>query len=628
MGKLDDIRRDLYKNEPERAKDPRFFEVIKSKPEEIKTAWGEVEEAEKIEAPAREKRRRFLRLSVLATLIFAIGVLAVVLLFFYGFARHDLSMALIVKDRIESGERVTYTLSYQNGSRETLKDMQLDFTYPVGASPLREEGAGGNPPHTRITLVDLAPGQKASIEIDARIFGAENDIKTAEASILYRPASSSARFVDKARVNVTIVRVPLVVTLNVPDNLVSRQEVAFTIEYSSDAEAPFENQYLGVEYPAGFQFASADPKPSIDTNIWSIGTLSPGDSGKISIKGIIQGSPAESKPFTAKVGLYNVFAKEWTPYQATTKNAHILVPLLSIEASLNGAHDGVIHAGDDLHAVLHFKNNLDLPLKNISVLASLPSEGIDKSSLLVESGAYDGSSGQVIWNPGSFPQFNSLPAHAEGNLSFSIKTLPNFTSDTRQVSFQVDARIKAADTPVGFEGVDLSAEDVSTAKVSSRLVLSARSLYHNSYLETAGPLPPRVGQTTSYVIVWQLANTTNDLSGVVVRARLAPGVSWENATSPAGNSLSYDSASGAIIWPVGKVQAGAGISKPSPYAAFRVTLTPGENAVSRAVTLASGVNVSANDMFTGELLTVTSEDLTTELKSDALTSDKDWHVVR
>ncbi|MBI2054764.1 MAG: hypothetical protein HYT39_01550 [Candidatus Sungbacteria bacterium] len=628
MSKLEDARHSLYEPGQTPEIEPKFFGRPKIGDTETKKSWEEIQRNTAAEPSPSHAPRKSFRFGMIAAAVFLVGILAVIGVFFFGFQKQDLTIRIFVKDEIESGEKTTYQVSYKNQGAKKLQDVELSFTYPGGSIPLKREEDSTDLLHTRITLGDIEPGKEESIEVSARLFGKAGEVKAAEAVILYRAEDGAARFAVKAKAETKIVRVPLVLNINVPDNLRSNQNVVITVDYSSNAQAPFENMHMGIEYPPGFTFVSADPAPSEGDSVWFLGAIAPGDSGSITINGAISGAPGEIKTFTVQAGPYNALTKEWMPYQTALKISTIATPPLSIEQKVNGAREITVKPGDSLRFQLHYKNNLDITLKNISVEVALGDSTLDLATLEIKDGEYNGAKGKIVWNAASFPAFASLPSKSEGDLEFSIRTSATVPDNIKTPTITSSAVINAGEAPAGLSGLLLSSEDIITAKFTTKLTLSSRALYHNQYIPTLGPLPPKVGQKTSFVIIWQLANSINDTAGVEVRGKLAPGAVWEGTVNPSNASISFDQGSGLIVWRVGSVPAGTGNIKPSPMVAFLVSVTPGENQINQTPALVSSIETKGHDIFANQDLIMPGEPLTTELKSDPTTSAKDWRVVK
>ena len=63
------------------------------------------------------------------------------------------------------------------------------------------------------------------------------------------------------------------------------------------------------------------------------------------------------------------------------------------------------------------------------------------------------------------------------------------------------------------------------------------------------------------------------------------------------------------------------------FLAFNVAITPGENAVNNRALLVKNIRIAGVDSFTKTALESIADDVTTELKEDLQTVNKDWSVV-
>jgi hypothetical protein len=107
-----------------------------------------------------------------------------------------------------------------------------------------------------------------------------------------------------------------------------------------------------------------------------------------------------------------------------------------------------------------------------------------------------------------------------------------------------------------------------TTKINSNLVLNQQAYYVNSQAgwENSGSVPAKVGQTTTYTIVWQAKNYFNDAKNVKVRMKLPDNVTLVDNISPDSQAsrFSFDNASREIVWLAGDLKAGAGVTSDSP----------------------------------------------------------------
>jgi len=158
--------------------------------------------------------------------------------------------------------------------------------------------------------------------------------------------------------------------------------------------------------------------------------------------------------------------------------------------------------------------------------------------------------------------------------------------------------------------------------------LSSKALYYEGPLTNTGAMPPQANKETTYTIVWQITNGTNDLSNVKVHATLPAYVTWKDVVSPDGEKIKYDSQKGEITWIAEKVEAGTGISKSPKEVAFQIGFIPSITQVGLFPTLITGAILDATDDFTGSSVNDIENIKSTELKDDPYYEKGQGEVVK
>ena len=111
-------------------------------------------------------------------------------------------------------------------------------------------------------------------------------------------------------------------------------------------------------------------------------------------------------------------------------------------------------------------------------------------------------------------------------------------------------------------------------KIDSFMQLSNNLYYNSDTIPNHGPLPPKVGQETTYTVVWSVINAFNNINNAQVRATLPSYVKWLGKIYPENEKLSYNSDTGEIIWNIGELSAGQGYANPPKEVSFQIGLTP------------------------------------------------------
>lgn len=603
MSKLEDVERELYGKEKEVAEDIErrtkwrmFSSPSRSR---VSTIWTpEHGAADDQERPWIRHPWRYFFGSIFLILI----ILAGIFVFFYLRAQgQEARIELISGDTVQSGGVITISFVYKNVSHTILHDGEIVVTLPEG-SLVRSQGVDSKAP-ARISkpVEDLKPGDQGVIEIAVRLFGQEREDAKIEAIYFYRPENLRARFSARAEKIVRILKVPLALSMEIPETLSRGQEVSMKVRYVLDGALPFGEMALVMEYPSGFTFVSSEPKPVVGNMIWDIGTLEPGKEGVITIHGTMTGEEGEIQAFRSSLGTFNLSTKQVRAFSQSSKEITIAVTPLSVQGFLGNNRQGVVRPGEELKFVIQYRNNTNETLKNITVKALLEGKALNKLTLVVgDEGVVDFQTGAAIWGPGNAPQLRELQPNESGELRIAIKMKdPPPVTDQKDKNLTVALRssIGVASIPDELKGTNLSSEDTIEFKVASKVIFSGKALYGSSPILNSGPFPPEVGQKTTYTIVWEVKNFTNDIANADVVATLPPNVTWENITQAGGTSITYDAPSSEVRWHIGTVVAGTGVRSPTLISAFQVSIIPAEIDRDNFIKLINPSRLTGTDVF-------------------------------
>jgi hypothetical protein len=159
--------------------------------------------------------------------------------------------------------------------------------------------------------------------------------------------------------------------------------------------------------------------------------------------------------------------------------------------------------------------------------------------------------------------------------------------------------------------------------------MSAGGFYYTGPFANSGPVPPKVGQETTYTILWSLKGNSNDLSNVKVAAYIPTYVRWLNAVSESNKEeIEFNENNNMIIWNVGDLTAGTGAVSPAKEIAFQVSFIPNPNQVGSAPVLVESAKVEAYDNFVGDSLKTASPSVNINLTQDEKFEYKQGKVVQ
>lgn len=575
------------------------------------------------------KRGRLFRLAAVVIVAGAI-IYAVIALFlgFRSFSQDNLAVSIESSPAIASGEEISYRVTVLNRNRTALKDLNLQFYYPTGAVP---SGPGdvselGGRLVKKISFPDLLSSERRIFEFPAVVYGAGNAEEKAEVRLAYRPSGINARYERSAEFVSRIVSSSFALHWDIPSEAVSGQTVSYTLTYVSNSDSVLRGGLLEIVYPSGFDFLSASPAPSKNNNIWEIADLPGGEEGKIRIEGILRGSKSEVKMFLSRLGVNHPRQEKILALVEETNPVVISSAVLAISQIVNQQSSYIASAGESLNYLIEYSNDSDLGIRGATIVVKLEGEALDLSRLSARGGSFSSGSGLITWTAAGRPELALLEPGEKGEVSFTVpvkKNLPvNKFSDKNFVVASI-ASIDSPNIPSVLEGIKIKGEHNLSVKIKSQLLLGAKGFYYNAPIANSGPLPPRVGQETTYAIIWELRNTSNDTSDAEVSAYLPPQARFTGRLYPENAPVTYDQNTGQVVWKVGTLAAGAGEILPVRQIAFQVGITPAVNQVGDAVELVGESVARAKDLFTGVSLEGVAGIIDISMKDDpAVRSDQ------
>ena len=632
MASLEELKKRLYKKEEtfsERAAEPNLYRppVSGGADQLSRPSIGA-----KIPAiVSRFSRRHWLIAGGILIVVFVVALYGIQSLFNV----QAVEVKIVGEQAIKSGERITWRVEITNHMGRLLKDVSVVFVFPEGAvplSPLKTPGVL----RERRTLAEIRPGETVSESFDAYIFGGRGVEKKASASVEYRPDGTSAFFAKDTFFPFSIVQSPVSISFSVPDELRIGQEAELIVHYVSQSDEMISDLLVHLAFPEGFEYADAEPLPRDKQKFeWNVGALKPAGEGSITIRGIIRGSNLESKNFRASIGVLqsgNIAdaTKDFLSYDEVIKPVVLRSPFLEVGLSPSNEKQLVLFAGDTVSIQVDWKNNLPEELRGVSLEVGIDGSAVNFSSIRAERGIYSEAKRAIVWNSSTYNRFLRVLPDESDTVSFSFQIRNNLTLDVDapRPTVKLKAVLKPPGSVPGFEGIDVSGTTALELKIASKLQLVSRALYFQSPFSNAGVLPPKVGEETTYTVIWSLANTANDVDGVVVRSSLPPYMSFKNIISPADANVVFDQSTGSVEWRPGRVRAGTGFVRPAPQIAFQVGLVPSDNQVGTSPVIINDTEATGRDTFTNSMLSSKDARIGIDLPDDPNVTSAQKKVVR
>ncbi len=520
------------------------------------------------------------------------------------------SVTIDAPNTAPSGGEVIYKIKVENQDSSKLVDLELEVTYPDGVSYISSSPKASNISGSAFPMPDLINGQNAVVIIKAKATGNINDEKKLNAKLHYRYSNFSSSFTKEASHSIRLAASNIAMEISGPNTTNNAQIVLYTLKYQNNSKDEIKNARVTIIYPDGFSYISATPQPDLDNNTWTISVLPAQGSGTIELQGNFRGAGSgESKTLEAKILVQGQDGQYYEQGSTSFTTAISSLPLM-VTQQLENSNGDVVKPGDLLTYSINYQNNAKTVASGVNIIVTLNSKALDLSSLRTEGGQVNGST--ILWNASTIANLESLSPNESGTLSFSVMVKNPATKDSsKNLTVVSSIKIKSGEYDAFFPGNDLTLKISSPAKVTGSL----------KYF--SGALPPQVGKETLYTVSLSLSNSTNDFSDGVLTAFVPLGskgfVDKSENPSEAGR-VEFDSTTGKVTWNFGGLPAHTGQFSSSRTLQFQVRIIPSASQVNQSPTLVKDIQVSAKDIFTGQNVTINTDDITT----GDLSGDQGW----
>jgi hypothetical protein len=515
------------------------------------------------------------------------------------YSKDALKLEILGPEETESFQEVEYVVKFKNNGNVRLEEPELVFDYPENAIIEGENSSRRVVKKAEELGGVIYPGQEKTFTFVARLVGKEGEKKAAKAELSYRPKELKARYNSKTSLTTVIKKVPISLDFDLSSKIESGKDFSFSLNYFSNVDYPVSGLALAVDYPSGFEFSSSAPESSDESN-WEIGLLNKAEGGRVKVSGTLMGEVGEEKIFRAKIGAW--IEGNFVVLREVSKGITIIRPALHITQQINGNPKFVATPGDLLHYEIFFKNIGEEYLTDMFLLTTLSSDAFDLATVRTPEGDFTPGDNSIIWDWRRVRDLQMLQPQSEGKVEFWVKLKEKWDIDGNQGK---NPEIKTT--------VFLSqAKEEFVNKVNSKLIVEQNGYFQDEVFGNIGPFPPEEGKTTTYTITWQVKNYYNELENVKAKAVLSDRASLTGKIFPEDRSdeITFDSESREIIWNIGKMEAGEGVSSPAPNISFQISFSPKEGSSE----IIGSVEIIGQDRWTGEDLNHSSSSLNSLLE--------------
>lgn len=547
--------------------------------------------------------------------------------------------------QVSSGDKVNYQIKITNNEAVSLTNVKLTVNLPIGyvytnankqpQDSLTQDNSASN---IKTWLIgDLYMEQSQIININGNLIGQLNSKLIVAATISYIPANFSSEFQKNTSFTTEISDSLLALDTESSAQVANSEPTEIKLRISNkSAEIPITNIQIEVNFPGDFalydtQILAKDEavkKVTIDKNsknepspkLIALPSLMPLEEKKIVLTGKF--NVDESK--TVSINILSKLKGPVDEYFTQKENKldfEIIKGDLITNIIIQGSNQNrAVNFGDTLSYLLTIENKSKKNLGDIKVRAVLNSTFLDWKTLTDQNKGVQ-EDDQILWTQEQIPDLANLLPEEEVEIPFQIKLknlqdVKNYKPEELLLKSFFETQINKinnTDTEITNESNTI----INEFNTNLTLQSSARYFGDNSETLGSGPLPPIVGQTTTYKIFWKLNNSLHEISNIEVKTKLPTNINFEDKNNISTGNI-FKNQDNEIIWQISRIPA----SVNEATAEFEISLTPKPEDVSKILTLLQDIKLTATDAQTKGQIYLTVHGITTNLDSDPLGKGK------
>lgn len=634
-GKLDSLSEELYSRGAPSIIHETKQEFQTPQSGEVKENWNSEERLSTLlgQVPPSKRHSALKVFFIIAVSFFALSSLVAAIAVFRNsntISSKNVDISVLGPTSIGGGEELTLEIVIDNKNNTALESADLLVEYPRGtrtATDLQKELL-----RHRESLGKIESGENVRRTVKAVLFGQKDSVQSIKVSVEYRVSGSNATFSKEKSYDISMVSSPITLTATYPREISSNAEFEIVLEATSNSTTVIQNALVRAEYPFGFTLIRATPTPISSNNVWRLGDLKPGERRTIKLRAKIEGQDNEQRTFRfiAGIGRQNdnqVLAAEFVTLLETIS---IKKPGLGLGLTLNSVSgaDVVVTAGGKVSGVVHWTNNLPVPVINGKIEVALSGVALDRASVIASNGGFFRSvDNTVVWDRNSNAELANMSPGISGDVSFSFSTLglggglPLSNQSVTVVATAFGSQVSGGSTPT-----DISSSLSRKVSIASSIGLNTRIVHSIGPFANKGPIPPRIEKETTYTIIWTATNSSNDIADAVMKADLPSYVTWLGAFVPAQEQMSYDPITKTITWTIGDIRAGTGFASSAREVSFQVSFLPSLSQIDTSPTIVRETTISGRDKFTNAFLDESKAALSTRMGTDPAYKSGDERV--
>ncbi len=535
-----------------------------------------------------------------SVLFFVVAAAVSAFVFFKGgnvISPQNIDLQIVAPSLIDGGKAATFEIIATNRNQSDLILVDMILDYPDGTRNAADPTKALT--HERQSIGTIKAGEKIKKTISGVFYGQEGSTQKLKVTLEYNVVGSNAVFQKQTEAEFTVGSSPVSVTIDAPQETTAGNEFTIGISVRSNATTPLNNVVIQGQYPFGFTVVSATPQADAGGTLWRLGTLSPGSSKTITLRGKVEGQDGDERIFRFQAGSNadQTDTKIKVPFVTMPATITVHRPFVSSSISVEGKSGSLVSvpSGKKLQGTVHWQNNLSESISNAEIILTLSGPALDKGSIESANGFYQSSDTSILWSKDKVAELANVAPGGSGDFQFNFGTLSPGADNVLITNPTIKLNLQIKGTRQNGSQENIGSGASLTVQLASVATVSAQASHFSGPFTNIGPMPPKAETATTYSVVLSVKNSSNELANGSVSTVLPPFVQFVSAVQ--GEGVTYDSASRTVRWPVGTIKAGVGYTLPLRQAAFQVTLIPSTSQVGQTPPLTGPISLTAQDRF-------------------------------
>ncbi|HLC49791.1 MAG TPA: hypothetical protein VJI96_05405 [Candidatus Andersenbacteria bacterium] len=612
------LRRNLYSKEEPIELKKRTQELLTPKqptvhPEAIAASRPDLINIMDIRAQLRRKFLIRTALIITALVIFVGGVSLTI--WYRGtqqVKQSQLALTIGSPERFTAGGIVTYTVDVTNNSNVDWGTVDVTFTTPEGFFYESSTPAGqASEQNITASLGELLSKKSVSFTVTGRLIGEEGATALARAEVAISPKNfPKEKIVQSQTAKTLLAAIPLEVSVEAGKSAAVGERIAAIIHIRNLSSAPIEGAVLKLTPAPGMQLAIEDTGFSADFSVidsfWRLPVIQPLDEVVRYSVLYVSGNSGDQRQLDIAV-LQEQKKKTFT-LREISHVISLISSQLTVAQTFNKNESGklTVSAGDRVDGVIAYKNTGGGGLTDAIVKVKFEGTGLDASTIKLNSGAYDPISNTITWTASSVPALARILPGTGGQIAYSFNMLPYdkfpLAPNGKNQQLIATATLDSPDLPKPTGEIRQVISDRFFLPVTTSFLLGSDAFYDDGRLgiTSTGPLPPKVGEQTTYTLRIRMGSSLNDIEQAKVVIVLPDGVSYTDTMYKTAGDIDFNSRTNTFVWTMPLLEGLVGRAVPLQELHMQIAITPGANVRGQIVQFVKSIDVVGIDSFTDQ----------------------------